>query len=82
MAPIKNRFNGTACFHSGDRVYARYFGDRELIVKTLADTGKKFPHYICSLDGEHYLISQLHLSSKKLVSEVGDGNRRQLALPV
>lgn len=82
MSPIKNPSSPTAHFKPGDQVYARYFGDDILLVRKLADTGKSFPHYVCSLNGKCYLVSQLHLSSKRLSSFVEDGNRKQLPLPI
>lgn len=69
-------------FKVGDGVYARYHGDRVLRIAAVADVNSPLPHYICELDGDKYLIPKLHLSTKNLISEVEDGNRRQLKLPV
>lgn len=65
-------------FNIGDSVYARYFGDEVLVIEALAETQSPFPHYICSIGDNRYVISKLQLSSKKLISETEDGNRKQL----
>ena len=82
MAPIKNPSNQKTRFKPGDEVYARYFGDDILIVRGLADAGKPFPHYLCSLNGKGYVLPQLHLSGKRLLPCLDDNNRRQLVLPI
>lgn len=65
-------------FKIGSSVYARFFGDEALTVKAIAKVSAKFPHYVCSLRGEDYVIPKIHLSTRALVAEVGGGNRRQL----
>lgn len=67
-------------FKAGDSVYARFFGDEVLTIKAIAKANAKFPHYVCSLRNEDYVIPGIHLSSRALVAEVGGGNRRQLDL--
>ena len=69
-------------FKTGDIVYARYHGDSVLRIAALANVDAPFPHYICEVDGDKYLIPKLHLSTRSLLSEVEGGNRRQLKLPV
>lgn len=68
-------------FHQGDTVYARFFGDRSLVVEGIAKTSSPFPHYSCRLDGIVYLIPKIHLSTKSLVLLVGGGNHGQLSIP-
>ena len=67
---------------AGDAVYARYHGDRVLRIVGIAKVDAPFPHYLCEVDGDVYLVPKLHLSTRSLLSEVGGGNRRQLQLPI
>ena len=68
-------------FHQGDTVYARFFGNRSLVVEGIAKTTSPFPHYSCRLNGSVYLIPKIHLSTKNLALLVGDGNRAQPSIP-
>lgn len=68
-------------FHQGDTVYARFFGNRSLVVEGIAKTSSPFPHYSCRLDGIVYLIPKIHLSTRSLILLVGDGNHGQLSIP-
>lgn len=72
----------TTEFSVGDAVYARYHGDRVLRIVGIAKVDAPFPHYLCEVDGDVYLVPKLHLSTRSLLSEVSGGNRRQLQLPV
>ena len=69
-------------FVPGDRVYARWFGDDVLTVQGVAKVDSSFPHYICSLGKSKFVISKLHLSTQRIISETKDSNRRQLRLPI
>lgn len=69
-----------AVISSGDKVYARWFGDEKLTVIKQVKTKSPFPHYVCELGKNQYIISKLHLSRKRIISEVSDGNRKQLAV--
>jgi hypothetical protein len=69
-------------FSVGDAVYARFFGDTLLTIKSVSNVKAVFPHYICASAGEYYLLPCIHLSSRPLIAETNDGNRRQLPLPI
>jgi hypothetical protein len=69
-------------FHPGDQVYARWFGDEILTVVKKAKVDSCFPHYVCKIDGDEYLIAQVYLSSERIIGKVTDGNRRQLSLAI
>ena len=69
-------------FRVGDAVYARYHGDDVLTIVGIADVKALAPHYICETSGQRWVISKLHLSTKRLTCETDDGNRLQLALPL
>lgn len=66
-------------FVPGDEVYARWFGDDTLTIVDKADVASPFPHYICKINRATWIIPKIHLSRKKIASETGDGNRRQLS---
>lgn len=51
----------------GDKVYARFFGDKLLTVKSVEKVSSGFPHFICSLGRSEYLIPKIHLSIKSIV---------------
>lgn len=61
----------------GDKVYARYFGDDELIVAKIAYVKSPCPHYYCVHNGKEYLISKLYLSTRRISPDTEDGNRLQ-----
>lgn len=69
-------------FQVGDTVYARYHGDDVLKIIGIAEVDCPTPHYICEVEGKQYIISKFHLSTKKLASEIEDGNRRQLSISI
>ena len=66
----------------GETVYARFFGDKPFVVGEIAMVDSSFPHYFCVSEGDTYLIPMIHLSRRDLLPLVGDGNRRQLELPL
>ena len=69
-------------FDPGEIVYARFFGDKPLVVGEILIADSSFPHYFCVSEGDTHLIPMIHLSRRDLVPLVGDGNRRQLELPL
>lgn len=69
-------------FHPGDQVYARWFGDEILTIVKKAEVDSSFPHYVCEINRERYLIAQIYLSSERIIGKVADGNRRQLSLAI
>lgn len=69
-------------FQIGDAVYARYHGDDVLKIVGIADVASPAPHYICEIDGQRYVISKFHLSTKRLTGETEDCNRRQLSIQI
>lgn len=72
----------TKQFAVGDSVYARYFGEKKLVIKSVAKVNSQFPHYICSLEGEEFLMSKLYISSKCLLPYTDDLNIRQPTQPI
>jgi len=73
-------FNKSTELRIGDSVYARFFGEDLLIIEDIAQVASRFPHYLCYLRGEKYLIPKIHLSTRSLLVDTGAGNRRQLEL--
>lgn len=69
-------------FNIGDDVYARYHGDDILTIVGIADVNASAIHYICEKNGQRWVISKFHLSTRKLACETEDGNRLQLKLPL
>lgn len=69
-------------FEVGDLVFARYHGDTVLRITGIANMSGPGTYYICEADGKRYVIPKIQLSTKSLLSETGDGNRKQLSLPI
>lgn len=67
-------------FKIGDKVYARFFGDKVLLIEDIFTAGVRFPHYICSIEGNKYIVPKIYLSSKTLIGRVESGNHRQLSI--
>lgn len=67
-------------FKIGDKVYCRFFGSETLLIEDTFTSRSGFPHYVCSINGDEYVIPKIHLSTKTLIGSVDSGNRRQLRL--
>jgi hypothetical protein len=83
---LQQRGNGPriqpTMFEVGDLVFARYYGDTVLKITGIANMSGPGVYYICEADGKKHIIPKIQLSTKSLVSETGDGNRKQLHLSI
>lgn len=68
-------------FNVGDKVYARFFGKESLVVEGVL-TETCFPHYICSIKNQKYVIPKIHLSTKPLENLTELKNHKQLAIKI
>lgn len=71
-------------FAVGQKLYARWHGQDTVQILERAAIKSPFPHYICRVicedlvDDEYWIIPGIQLSTSKISSETGDGNRKQL----